>query len=197
MPPVKRKIDDLPRIEMTSREAWRAWLANEAAASTGIWLIYRNKSAGPPFLPYEAIVEEALCYGWIDSVHRKVDAQRSMLLMTPRKAKSVWSQLNKSRVEKLIRDGLMTPDGLQKIEAAKVNGSWDALNNSDAGIIPIDLKKALREHPGAGNKFEAFPPGAKKIILQWIYSAKRPETRAARVAATAESAARGERARQA
>ena len=133
-------------------------------------------------------VEEALCFGWIDSVAQKLDDERSMQKFTPRKPKSVWSKINKQRIEKLIEQELMTPAGLATIERAKKNGSWDTLNSSDLhtdnNSMPDDLKKALSKNKIALTNFLAFPPSYRKRFLFWIDSAKTPETKAARIKQT-------------
>jgi len=133
-------------------------------------------------------VEEALCFGWIDSIAQKLDDERTMQKFTPRKPKSVWSKLNKQRTEKLIEQKLMTPAGMSKIEEAKKNRSWDTLNNSDFhaenNSLPDDLRKAFSKNKKALENFQAFPPGYRKRFLFWIDSAKTPETKAARIKQT-------------
>jgi len=121
-------------------------------------------------------VEEALCYGWIDNVGGKVDGERTMLLFSPRRKGSVWSKLNKDRVEKSIAQGLMRKPGLDKIEAAKADGSWAALDDVDAMIVPADLAEALRANPAGQAAWNARTDSRKKQALQWLASAKRPET---------------------
>jgi len=192
---MKNNIATLPVVEVTKRAQWRAWLKKHADTSSSIWLVTYKKASGNRYVSYDDVVEEALCFGWIDSTARALDEERSMLLMAPRKTKSVWSLPNKKRVEKLIAAGLMTCRGLEKIEAAKADGSWDALNDSDAGVLSKDLVEAFDLAPGARKNFEAFPPGARRVILGWIYSAKRPETRAVRIEQIVAAAGRNERVR--
>jgi len=189
-------LDALERVPVETRAAWRAWLAAHHATSPGVWVVTWKQGSGRPRLAYDDIVEEALCFGWIDSLPRKLDADRTMLLVTPRKPGSPWSRLNKARVARLMQAGLMTPAGLAKVEAAKRDGSWTRLDAVEALEVPPDLARALDAHRDAARNFAAFPPSAKKGILQWIASAKRPETRARRVAETARRAARNERANQ-
>ena len=133
-------------------------------------------------------VEEALCFGWIDSIAQKLDDERTMQKFTPRKSNSVWSKINKQRIEKLIEQKLMNAAGLSKIEQAKKNGSWDALTSSDfhAGnnSLPDDLEKILHKNKKALENFQAFPQGYRKRFLFWIDSAKTPGTRAARIKQT-------------
>lgn len=171
-----------------NRKAWRQWLEKKHATSTGIWLIFYKKETGKRKLHYAEAVEEALCFGWIDSLPRKLDEQRAMLKFTPRKPKSVWSQLNKARIGKLIKEGLMTDAGFYKIELAKKNGSWDILTRSDSHIdsnsLLPELEKVLSKNKKALENFKAFPASYRKRFLFWIDSAKRPETRDSRIKQT-------------
>ncbi|HEX5654713.1 MAG TPA: YdeI/OmpD-associated family protein [Chitinophagaceae bacterium] len=176
-----------------TRKAWRQWLEKNHASSPGIWFIYYKKESGKPRVNYGEAVEEALCFGWIDSLPRKLDEKRAMLKFTPRKPKSAWSKLNKSRVEKLSKLELMSPAGLDKIEQAKKDGSWDALTSSDQhsdnNTLPKDLQNALAKNKKAWANFTAFPPGYRKQFLFWIESAKMPATRKQRVRQTLAMAA--------
>jgi uncharacterized protein YdeI (YjbR/CyaY-like superfamily) len=171
-----------------TRKQWRQWLEKNHLASQGIWLIYYKKESGKKKFSYEEAVEEALCFGWIDSLPRKLDDDRAMLKFTPRKSESVWSDLNKSRVNKLIKNKLMSPAGLVKIEQAKKDSSWDTLNTSNFhasnNSFPPDLEKALKKNKGALDNFKAFPPGYRRQFLFWIDSAKRPDTRIQRIKQT-------------
>ena len=171
-----------------NRQQWRQWLTKNHAVSPGIWWIYFKKETGKRGLSYSDAVEEALCFGWIDSLPRKLDEERTMLKFTPRKPKSVWSQLNKTRVEKLIRQQLMTEAGLAKIKLAKENGSWNTLTASDAhadnNTLPEELEKALSKNKKALAHFTAFSPSYRRRFLFWIDSAKQPETRKARIKQT-------------
>lgn len=177
-------IDQFPDFYLPSRQKWREWLVENYDKSNGIWLIYFKKHTKKPTVTYEEAVEEALCFGWIDSIPRRLDDERSKLLYTPRKPKSVWSKPNKERVERLIANGLMTEIGLQKIEKAKLDGSWNALNASDNLEIQEDLLQAFETNNLAFEHFDKFTNGVKKSILSWIYSAKTNETRAKRIAET-------------
>jgi uncharacterized protein YdeI (YjbR/CyaY-like superfamily) len=171
-----------------NRKAWRQWLEKNYAISPGIWLIYYKKETGKRKLHYAEAVEEALCFGWIDSLPRKLDEQRAMLKFTPRKPKSAWSQLNKSRIDKLIKDGLMMKAGLIKIEQTKKDGSWDILTSSDSHIdinsLLPELEKVLSKNKKALENFKAFPASYRKQFLSWIDSAKRPQTKDARIKQT-------------
>jgi uncharacterized protein YdeI (YjbR/CyaY-like superfamily) len=187
-------LDD--HIQPTNRAAWRAWLAKHHGRAEGVWLITYKKASGKPRIEYDEAVEEALCFGWVDSKPGKVDEERSKLWFAPRKAHSGWSRPNKERIARLIAAGLMHAAGLAKIEAAKQDGSWQALDAVEDLVIDQDLASALAAYPQAAQHFDAFPRSAKRGILEWIALAKRPETRAARIAQTAQLAQRNERANQ-
>ena len=183
-----------PQFEAQTRAEWRAWLRKHHRSARGVWLVTWKAGSGRPKLANGDAVEEALCFGWIDSLPRTLDDTRSMLLMTPRKAGSSWSKANRDRVERLSAAGLMTETGLAKAEAARQDGSWERLAAVERLTVPSDLARALRAVPRAKANFEAFPPSSKRIILEWILTAKRAETRAARVAETVELAERNLRA---
>jgi uncharacterized protein YdeI (YjbR/CyaY-like superfamily) len=175
-------------VHPATRDEWRAWLEQNHARTEGIWFVSYKKSAGRPRVTYEDAVEEALCFGWIDSKGGTVDEERTMLWMAPRKPGSGWSRPNKIRLERLMADGRMARPGLEKLEAAKQDGSWTLLDAVEAMEVPDDLEQALASYPDAARHFAAFPPSARKVILQWITLAKKPETRAARIAEAARAA---------
>jgi uncharacterized protein YdeI (YjbR/CyaY-like superfamily) len=183
-------------VQPKTRAAWRAWLAKHHERAEGVWLITYKKAAGKPRIEYDEAVEEALCFGWVDSKPGKVDEERTKLWFAPRKPKSGWSRPNKERIERLIASSLMQPAGLAKIEAAKKDGSWAALDAVEDLVVDADLAAALAIYPKAAQNFEAFPRSAKRGILEWIALAKRAETRAARIAETARLAQDNERANQ-
>ena len=188
-------FDDAPLVHVETRAEWRAWLEANHAALPGAWLVGWRKGHGDS-VPYEDAVEEALCFGWIDSKGGGLDATRTHLYFSPRRARSPWSASNKARVERLIAAGLMRPAGLAAIESAKASGSWTALDDVEQGIVPDDLAAAFAAHPPAAERFAAFPWSVRRTILYWISQARRPETRAARILETAELAAVNERANQ-
>jgi uncharacterized protein YdeI (YjbR/CyaY-like superfamily) len=179
-----------------SRARWRRWLQGNHQREGGVWVIFWRKQAGQPDMSYDEAVEEALCFGWIDSKPRALDAQRTMLWFAPRKAGSGWSAPNKRRVERAIATGRMTQAGMEKVNAAMTDGSWCLLDAVEALEIPQDLAAAFAAHPGADAQFAAFPPSARRGILEWIAQARKPDTRARRVRETAELAAQGKRANQ-
>lgn len=162
----------------------------------GIWVIFWRKASGQPDMDYDEAVEEALCFGWVDSKPRALDARRTMLWFAPRKPGSGWSAPNKQRAERAIASGRMTAAGLAKITAAREDGSWDKLNTVESLDIPDDLAQALRALPGAAAAFEGFPRSVRRGILEWIVQARRPDTRHKRITETASMAAQGRRANQ-
>ena len=181
---------------MESREQWRAWLGEHAATSPGVWLVTWKRTSGRPVLAYEDLVEEALCVGWVDSQARSLDAERSALLLTPRRPGSGWARTNKERVARLQAAGLMRPAGQAVVDRAVADGSWSLLDASEALEVPPDLAAALDADPAARAAWDGFPPSARKQLIFWVTSAKRPETRARRIAETAAKASRGGRAHQ-
>jgi len=189
-------MDRAPRLFKT-RRAWRDWLARNHDLSKGIWLVYYKKGSGKKSVTYEEALQEALCFGWIDSTVNRVDEERYKQKYTPRNERSIWSASNKARVERLIAEGLMATAGLAKVEAAKRNGSWDKLDDVErigpGVVVPDDLAIALAAAPGAREAFDKRPPSEKKLWGYWVLSAKRPETRARRVAETVKRVLAGRR----
>lgn len=183
-------------VHPKSRPEWREWLKSNHTRESGVWVVTYKKATGLPRPEYEEIVEEALCFGWIDSKPGKLDEKRSMLWCAPRKSGTGWSRPNKARVEKLMAAGAMAPAGLAKVEAARADGSWNALDAVENLEIPADLAAALASFSSAAKNFEAFPRSVKRGILEWIGAAKRPETREKRVGETARLAEDGVRANQ-
>jgi uncharacterized protein YdeI (YjbR/CyaY-like superfamily) len=183
----KSQIDHA-HITPTSRKEWRAWLQKHHASAKGVWLLYAKKHTGLPSLTWQEGVEEALCFGWIDSLRRPVDDTYFKQLYTPRKPKSTWSAINKASIERLIAAGLMTAAGLAVIDAAKANGRWNAIDHVESFTIPDDFKKALANDKTARAGFESYSPFIRKQFLYRLNSAKRPETRAKRIAELLEAA---------
>ena len=186
-------LDDLERFHAETREEWRAWLAANHATATGVWLVTWKASSGRPRMPYGEGVEEALCVGWVDSLARGIDDDRSSLLYTPRKAGSGWSRPNKERVARLEQEGLLLPRGVAVIEAAKADGSWSKLDEVEDGVEPDDLRAALDSDPAARANWDAFPRSVKRGLLELIVQAKRQETRDRRIATIVADAARNSR----
>lgn len=189
-------MDAKPRL-FRSRQAWHEWLARNHGTAKEIWLAYYKKGSGKTSVTYQEALEEALCFGWIDSVIRRLDEERYAQKYTPRNPKSIWSAANKARIEKLVAEGRMAGPGLAKVEAAKRNGSWDKLNEVEriglGGDLPPDLVEALGREPKAQAAFDRRPPSEKKMWGYWVLSAKKPETRARRVAETVKRVLAGRR----
>jgi len=165
-----------------NRREWRSWLEKSHDKESGLWLVFYKVKSQKKSIRYEEAVEEALCYGWIDSIVKRIDDEKHMQKYTPRKDKSNWSANNKSRVEKLINEGSMTEFGLRKIKVAKKNGSWNRLDSVDIRIeIPPELEEAFRSNHSAKKKFEELSPSRKKQFLWWIKSAKLHETQEKRI----------------
>ena len=180
-PAIIEAVKDFPRVEVHGRSEWRAWLAAHHAQAQSIWLVTYKKSDPKRYLTYDDIVDEAVCFGWIDSLVRSLDERRSMRLLSPRKPGSGWSAVNKARVERLAAAGLLAPPGIAKIEQAKADGSWTRLDEVEALTLPPDLKEALAAKPPGLSRFEQLPRSTKRMLLERILHAKRPETRAKRI----------------
>lgn len=178
-------------FETSVRAEWRAWLAANHASARGVWFISYKKASGKSRVSYEDAVEEALCFGWIDSVGVKLDEERYKQLFTPRNPKSAWSDVNKERIERLIAAGLMTPAGQAKIDAAKADGSWGIYDEIAALTMPVDLAEALAANPAAEATYRGFTASQERLIWVYIADAKRPETRQKRVAEVVSAAAEG------
>ena len=183
-------------VHPLSRARWRAWLREHHTRGDGVWLVRYKKATGQPTLSYDEQVDEAICFGWVDSLPRRLDAERSMLYFAPRKPGSGWSRVNKERVDRMTAAGLMRPAGQAVIDAAKADGSWTLLDAVEDLDIPDDLAAAFARHLGSAAHFDAFPRSARRGILEWIVQAKRAPTRAKRIEETARLAARNERANQ-
>jgi uncharacterized protein YdeI (YjbR/CyaY-like superfamily) len=167
---------------------WRNWLRENHLTKDSIWLIIKRKDAPNPNLSWSEAVDEALCFGWIDSTKKSIDAESYRQYFCKRKPKSNWSRVNKAKVKILIEQGLMKEAGFKSIETAKENGSWTFLDKVEALVIPEDLKEAFSNHHGSMEYFESLSKSAKKILLYWVVSAKREETRKKRILEIAENA---------
>jgi uncharacterized protein YdeI (YjbR/CyaY-like superfamily) len=192
------KLMQQQRVEYyaKSQADWRKWLQKNHAKQNHVWLILYKKDSGIPSLTYDEVVEECLCYGWIDSKPNKRDEQSYFLFIAPRKPKSVWSALNKKRIEKLIAQNKITPAGFAIIEQAKKDGSWIVLDKIEAMEMPPQLKKAFAKNKTALKNFYAFPPSVKKQTYQWIISAKTEATITKRITETVNLAEKNIRANQ-
>ncbi len=178
------------------RAAWRTWLTANHDKEKSVWLIIYRKQSQIPSVYYDEAVDEALCFGWIDSKPNKRDDESFYQFFAKRNPKSNWSKVNKEKVERLIAEGKMTEAGFGMIEIAKQTGAWTALDELENGVIPEDLQMALNANPTAKVYFEAFPRSVKRGILEWIQNAKRPETRQKRIEETVTLAMQNIRANQ-
>ncbi|HEY6144176.1 MAG TPA: YdeI/OmpD-associated family protein [Flavobacterium sp.] len=160
---------------------WREWLHENHASSKGIYLIFYKVNSKFESMRWEEAVQVAICYGWIDSTVRKLDDDRRIQVFSPRKDKSVWSKINKSYIEKLLKENLIHESGIAKIEIAKQNGSWTSLDAVEDLIIPDDLKLAFEKNEIAFNNYKNFSPSYRKSYLYWLNQAKRQETRSNRI----------------
>jgi uncharacterized protein YdeI (YjbR/CyaY-like superfamily) len=172
----------MKKVYVKNRYEWRDWLLKNHDKEKDVWLVYYKKETGRPTLKYDDSVEEALCFGWIDSIIKKVDEEKYVRKFTPRKPDSYWSEPNKQRVEKMIKAGLMTPHGLNKIEAAKKTGVWDKNARPQLSFeMHPEFEEALKKNSRAKEIFENLSPSHKKQYLGWIEVAKRPETKERRI----------------
>lgn len=171
-----------------SQEEWRQWLKENHSSSQSVWLIQYKQNSAKPSIPWSASVDEALCFGWIDSTRKTIDEESFAQFFCKRKPTSNWSKINKAKVERLIEEGLMADAGFKSIEIAKKNGSWSILDTVEELIIPKDLGEAFQSQPGSEDYFNSLSKSVKKMILQWLVLAKRVETRERRIAEIAELA---------
>ena len=178
------------------RDAWRNWLETYHMTKKQVWLVQYRKSNPGSCVGYEDAVQEALCYGWIDSKPRKRDDHSYLLFFSKRKPNSVWSASNKKRVEVLLKNGLIKPAGLASIEVARTNGSWSRIDDAEAIVMPPDLAEALSLNKRAADFFAQFPPSAKRGIYTWISIARTEITRKNRIDETVRLAAQNVRANQ-
>ncbi|MBU2511566.1 YdeI/OmpD-associated family protein [bacterium] len=181
-------------IAFKKRQDWRLWLIKNHDKTEEIWLIFHKKHTGVPSITYDDAVEEALCFGWIDSLKKKVDENRYKQKFTPRRKNSKWSEINKRRVEKLIPQDLMATAGLKAVHQAKLDGNWDLIPTSRQTIImPEELEEALAQNKRALLFFESLAPSYKKHFAGWVDTAKKPETRQRRIKECIELLEKGEK----
>ena len=184
---------DYPVFHAETRPAWRAWLEANHATAPGVWLASWKRATERPAIPYAESVEEALCFGWIDSTVNTLDAERGLQLMTPRRPRSGWTRLNRQRVARMEAEGLMTDAGRRAVAVAQDNGWWLLMDSVEDLIEPDDLVAALDDRIEARTNWDGFPPSARKQMLWQIVTAAKPETRARRIAKIVDNAAQGRR----
>jgi uncharacterized protein YdeI (YjbR/CyaY-like superfamily) len=181
-------------VELATVGEWREWLTANAGEQRSVWLVIHNKTSGQANFEMPELVEQALCFGWIDAKAIRRDGQSRYQQFTRRNPRSTWSKLNRDRVENLTAAGLMTPAGQHLVDEAKRTGAWDCLAEAQAGIIPADLQLELDGSEAAARHFAAFPRSSQVRILSWIAGAKRPETRQSRITQTITLATTNQRA---
>jgi uncharacterized protein YdeI (YjbR/CyaY-like superfamily) len=184
-------LEDLPLLDVADREGWRRWLEEHHGRAQGVRLILARRAGNDAVLTYEAAVEEALCFGWIDGRQQPHDDRHVRQHFAPRRQGGTWARSNRERVERLEREGRMTEAGLRVVEAARRDGSWSFLEDVENLVVPDDLAAALAGDPEAGECFSAFSPSVRRAYLGWIKEARRPATRASRIADTVWLAHRG------
>lgn len=184
----------MKQLYVTNRDKWRDWLSQHYAKENGIWLVFYKKGTSKPTIDYETAVEEALCFGWIDSIIKKIDAEKYVRKFTPRKDKSYWSELNKKRAGKMIKEGRMTDVGLAKIKAAKKSGLWGQTGRPNISFdMPSEFASALDKNKKAKEHFEKLAPSYRKHYIGWIQAAKRDETKKKRIRESVFLLAKGKR----
>jgi uncharacterized protein YdeI (YjbR/CyaY-like superfamily) len=191
--PAQEKIDT---ITPKTRKLWRKWLEKNHDRKDSVWLIYHKKNSKTPSMSWSDAVEEALCFGWIDSKRQAIDETTFRQFFGKRKPKSLWSGINKDKVKRLIDDGLMTSAGLAAIEVAKKNGYWTLLDDVEKRIVPPDLERALKKTRGARKFFDSLSSSDRRILLQWVVLAKQDETRKKRINEIVAAASKGVKPKQ-
>ncbi|MCF2501369.1 YdeI/OmpD-associated family protein [Dyadobacter chenhuakuii] len=169
------------KFSPSSRQEWRQWLQENHSLTQSVWLVYHKKSAQVPNISWSEAVDEAICFGWIDSLSRPLDQERYIQFFSKRKPGSGWSKINKNKAEKLIEAGLMQQAGYDAIEAARKNGSWSLLDEVEELVVPDDLQKALADKPVGSSFFQKLSRSDKRNLLQWLVLAKKTETRQKRI----------------
>jgi uncharacterized protein YdeI (YjbR/CyaY-like superfamily) len=183
-------------LEVKTRDDWRRWLAAHHDTESELWLVFHRKHTGLPNVPYGETVEEALCFGWVDSIIKRIDERRYARKYTPRRPGSPWSELNKARATRMIEAGRMTPAGVTLIEHAKASGEWTrrhARPDVSADEVPPELTEALAADPEADRNFRALAPSYRKRYVLWIATARRPDTRRRRTREAIQKLRRGEK----
>lgn len=188
----------MPKITETyrarSRSAWRSWLRKNHRRKTEIWLLLYKKHVDKPGVSYPEAVEEALCFGWIDGILKRIDDESHVIRFSPRKSKSRWADSNKRRVAAMIEAGKMTQAGMALVEAAQQSGAWDEADTLDRPpSMPEDLAAALARNQRAAHNFDGFAAGYRRDYLRWVLAAKRPETRQRRIREVVKRAARNQK----
>lgn len=177
-------MSELQKIFVENVDQLREWLIVNHSQKESVWLVKWKKDFGDTYISYNEIVDELLCFGWVDSLPRKLDEKRTMLRISPRNPKCNWSKVNKDKVLRLIKKGKMEEPGLNMVELAKNSGAWGFLDDVERLVIPKDLEESFINYPKAKYYFERFPNSSKRGILEWIKNAKQKTTRNKRIAET-------------
>ncbi len=186
--------DRFPQVEVGSIAELHRWPSHNHSRAEAVWLVTYRKSVPARYLSTDQVLDELVSFGWIDGVRRKLDDERTMQLISPRRTRP-WARTYKVRAERLIAEGRMQQPGLDSVTAARESGAWEAMNDVDDLVVPDDLRTALQAAPPAWEVFSGFPPSVTRNILRWIASAKTAPTRHKRISATAEEARHGRRVR--
>ena len=186
------RTENFERVQVRSSSELRDWLEANHAQSESVWLVTFKKGRGRDYVSREAVLDELLCFGWIDGIRRKLDEDRTMQLISPRRVQH-WAMSYKVRAARLIEEGRMRPPGQTAIAESKVAGLWDFMDDVDALVKPDDLEEALQARADAAVHFDAFPPSSRRFVLRWIKLAKTPKTRARRIARVADLAEKNQK----
>jgi uncharacterized protein YdeI (YjbR/CyaY-like superfamily) len=184
------KVKEADTFCPSSKKQWRAWLQKNHVTKQSVWLVCYKIKSGKPSITWSDAVDEALCFGWIDSIRKSIDHETFVQFFSKRKPTSTWSKINKAKIKRLIDEELMTPAGLACIETAKKNGSWTILDEVEKLTIPQDLEKAFKANKDSKKFFLSLSKSIQKMILHWITFAKREETRQKRINEVATLAAK-------
>lgn len=188
--------DGVSTLYSKDRATWRAWLTQNHATEQSVWLIIYKKNSAIPSVYYDEAVNEALCFGWINSKPNKRDEESYFQFFSQRNPKSNWSRVNKQKIARLSEEGRLTTAGEEMVRVAKETGTWTALNDVENLVVPEDLQRVLGQNSTALRHFNAFPPSVRRGILKWLFNAKRPVTRQKRIEEIATKAAQNVRANQ-
>ena len=181
-------MGDIKEFCPSNQQEWRNWLELNHVNESAVWLVFYKKNSPNFNLSWSESVDEALCFGWIDSTKKTIDSEKFKQYFSKRKEKSNWSKINKDKIRFLKEKGLITKQGFKSIEIAKKNGSWTILDDVESLVTPKELENEFGNHPGSREYFNGLSNSAKKILLYWVISAKRKETRQKRVLEIAENA---------
>lgn len=186
------KTENFEKVEVASAQDLRTWLMENHRQENSVWLVTHKKSVPEKYISREAVLDELICFGWIDGIRRKLDDHKTMQLISPRKAQH-WAQSYKERAQKLIASGCMDPSGMQAIKTSKANGLWNFMDDVDQLIVPLDLEQALLQKPEAHAFFTSINPSSKRFVLRWLKLTKTQKTRKSRILKLVELSAKGEK----